>query len=170
MDTQVRVPDGHKFKQDSGMTFEEVYGFAFEPFISVLRNLGGALDREDYIELLQKVASDAAAADTRKQAQSLPSNDLKTWTSEITEPNRFWKHVLTTEIVEDTDTAVEIKVTECLWAKTFREHDAADIGYATICHPDYAMCQAFNPKIRMIRTKTLMQGDECCNHRWVWEA
>ncbi len=170
MDTQLQVPDGHKFKQDSGMTFEEVYRFAFEPFISVLRNLGGELDREDYVELLQKAASDAGAADTRKQAESLPSNDLKTWASEITEPNRFWKHVLTTEIVEDTDTAVEIKVTECLWAKTFREHDAADIGYATICHPDYAMCQAFNPKIRMIRTKTLMQGDECCNHRWVWEA
>jgi len=68
--------------------------------------------------------------------------------------------------VEDSETAHEIRVTECLWAKTFREAGAAAIGYAVVCHGDYAECQAFNPHIRMIRTKTLMQGDDCCNHRW----
>lgn len=76
---------------------------------------------------------------------------------------------MTSELVEDTDHAREIKVTECLWAKTLRELNPADIGYAAIYHGDYAYCQGFNPKIRMIRSKTLMQGDDCCNHRWVWE-
>ena len=43
------------------------------------------------------------------------------------DPSRFAKHVLTVEIVEDTPQAIEVKVTECLWAKTFREMEAADI-------------------------------------------
>ena len=159
-----------KFKQDSGMTFEEVYGFAYRSFISIIQNLAGELNREDFIELVQKAASDASAANTGRWAASLPENHFKAWTDSMREQDRFWKHVLTLEVVEDTDTAFEVKITECLWAKTFRGAGAADVGYATICHPDYAMCQAFNPKIRMIRTKTLMQGDECCNHRWVWEA
>ncbi len=159
----------HKFKQDSEMSFEEVYGFAYGQFASLIRNLAGELDREDFIEVLQKAASDAGATGASKYAESLPRNDFEAWTRSLREQNRFWKHVLTTEIVEDTETALEVKITECLWAKTFREADAADIGYATICHPDYAYCLAFNPKIRMIRSKTLMQGDECCNHRWVWE-
>ena len=55
------------------------------------------------------------------------------------------------------------------WAKTFREAGSADIGYAAVCHEDYAACQAFNPKIKMIRTKTLMQGDGCCDHRLIWQ-
>ena len=38
-----------------------------------------------------------------------------------------------------------------------------------VCHQVFAMCRAFNPKIGMIRNKTLMQGDDCCNHRWVLE-
>jgi len=46
-----------------------------------------------------------------------------------------------------------------------RELNATDIGYAVICHGDYAYCQGFNPKIRLIRTKTLMQGDDCCEFR-----
>lgn len=61
-------------------------------------------------------------------------------------------------------------MTECLWAATFRAAGAEDIGYATICHPDFATTTAFNPRMRMIRTKTLMQGHDCCNHRWVMEA
>jgi hypothetical protein len=85
-------------------------------------------------------------------------------------PDPFWQHALTTEIVEDEEKAFEIKVTECLWAKTFREAQASDIGYATICYQDYAMSQGFSPKLKMIRTKTLMQGHEYCNHRWVWEG
>ena len=67
-------------------------------------------------------------------------------------------------------TVVEVRVTRCLWAQTFREAGAADIGYAMVCHPDFLAGPAFNPKIRMTRTKTLMLGDDLCNHRWVVEA
>ena len=74
------------------------------------------------------------------------------------------------EIVEDTETAFEVRVTECLWAKTFRDADAADLGYACICHPDYAMAKAFNPKLHMVRDKPLMQGCSHCNHRWEVQA
>jgi hypothetical protein len=165
-----RTGNEHKFKQDSGMTFEEVYQFALgDYFIPFIKNLAGELDREDFVELVQKTASDSAAVQGKELAESLPSNDFEAWTAWTEEFTEHWKNALTTEIVENTDTALKIKVTECLWAKTFREADGADIGYAMHCHTDYAMCQAFNPKIRMIRTKTLMQGDEYCDHRWVWE-
>ena len=73
-------------------------------------------------------------------------------------------------MIEDVDTAFEVKVTECIWAHTLRSNDAADIGYAMICHPDFSICRGFNPKIRMERTKTLMEGHDCCNHRWILET
>ena len=112
----------------------------------------------------------------RKVAATAPSHDLSAFralehpvTAGQGNPDRFSRHVLNSDIVETTDHAYEIRVSECLWAKTFRDLGAAGIGYAVICHADYAYCQGFNPKIRMIRTKTLMEGDDCCNHRWVWE-
>lgn len=66
--------------------------------------------------------------------------------------------------------AVELKVSECLWAKTFRGAEAGDLGNALVCDSDYAAAEGFNPKMRMIRSKTLMQGHDCCNHRYVLEA
>jgi len=103
-------------------------------------------------------------------AKKLPKRDLETWTADFRKPNSFWQHVLTFQFVEDTPLAVEFKITECLWAKTFREAEAADIGYAAICYGDVASAQAYNPKMKFTRTQTLMQGHTFCNHRYVLEA
>jgi predicted hydrocarbon binding protein len=84
-------------------------------------------------------------------------------------PPPLYEGALTIEMVEDSTNAMEVKITECLWARTFREAGGADIGHARICHPDYTFAEGFNSQVRMIRTKTLMQGHDCCNHRWVVE-
>lgn len=62
------------------------------------------------------------------------------------------------------------KITECLFAKTFRSSGAADIGNAYESYYDFPAAQAYNPKLKLIRTKTLMVGDDCCNPRYVWEG
>ena len=41
--------------------------------------------------------------------------------------------------------------------------DTADIGF-WICEGDGPAAAAFNPAIRFSRTKTLMEGDDCCDH------
>ena len=79
-------------------------------------------------------------------------------------------HSLTMEIIRDTDTVFEMRVTECLLAKVYREAKAADLGFNCVCWADYAQAEAFNPKIKLIRDKTLMQGHDHCNHKYVFAA
>ena len=162
--------DKHKFQVDSGMTFEEVYSFAFGAnFTRLLRSLADELEADDFIEMLERASSRAGAQRGQEEAESGPSNDFASFVASMEKPDRLWRHTLTLDVVERTERALEIEVTECLWSKTFRDAGASDIGYAAFCHPDFAVCQAYNPRIRMTRTKTLMQGDDFCNHRWVWE-
>jgi len=106
----------------------------------------------------------------REQLKKNPKNDLATYTADMRTPPPLYKNALTFTLVEDTPTAVEARFTECLWAKTFREANAADIGYACLCHTELAAVPAFNPKMKLIFTKTLMQGDDCCNPRYVMKA
>ena len=61
-------------------------------------------------------------------------------------------------IADDSPQAFEVKVTECLWAESCRGKKGEDIGYATICHPDFAFAEGYSPKLKMVRDKTLMQG------------
>lgn len=157
-----------KAAEDSGMSYEEVYIFAYRNgFIPVAKKMMEKMGRDAYLELLSASSSEAVADLAKATAEMLANNDLAAFAGSMKNPEPLFAHALTYEIVEDSETAFEVEIRECLWAKTFRDADAAEIGYAAICHPDYAFAEGFNPKLRMIRSKTLMQGDECCNHRWV---
>jgi hypothetical protein len=160
----------HKFLENASMSYAQVFDFAFAGFfLPIIQNLGSEMDKDDYIEALKKGAKAAGKRSGQFMAKRSPEISLAAYTEVMRNPDPFWQHVLTADIVEDKKDVFEIKVTECLWAKTFRDARAGDIGYATICYQDYAMSQGFSPKLKMIRDKTLMQGHDYCNHRWVWK-
>ena len=160
----------HKFLEDSGMSFQEVFDLAFKDFyIPIMKSLANEIGKDEFIEMLKRASSEIGAESGRDMAKSMQKNDLTAYASNL-KANELYKHILTYEIVEETDKAVQLKITECLWAKTFREAKASDIGYAAICYSDYAWTSAFNPKMRFIRTKTLMQGHDCCNNRRILEG
>jgi hypothetical protein len=161
----------HKFQELTGMTYEQVYRGAYqEIFIPMMKAMGEDVGKGKLIEMLKRASSRAATRAEAERASKAPKRDLATFAADLVHPSELMQHVLTYQIVEHTEKALEIKVTECLWAKTFRESDAGDIGYAMTCHADFAAAPAFNPKMKMVRTKTLMQGHDCCNHRWEMEA
>jgi hypothetical protein len=161
----------HKFMEDSGMSFKEVYDFAFSwNLIPILQSLSHEIGKEKLIEMLKKKGSEEDLRSSQEWAKKLGRNDLAAYAQNFRKSDSFWQHVLTYEIVEDTPKAFEVKISECLWAATFREAKASEIGYAVCCYGDYASTQGFNPKLEMFRTKTLMQGDAFCNNRYVMKA
>jgi hypothetical protein len=119
------------------------------------------------LDALQTAAEEATRRRIERRGASLPDRSLATLAAFFKNPSPFLEHALTKEVVEDSERAFEIRVTECLWAKTFREADAAEVGHRCICRPDFTMAHAFNPDIELVRDRTLMQGHDCCNHRYV---
>jgi hypothetical protein len=161
----------HKFLEDSGMSFQEVFEFAYKSFARMMKSLGDEIGKDNLVEMMKRIIDNEINKEALKEAKDFQVKDFASFRAgERKEPDRFWGHVQTYTIVEDTDKAIESRVTECLFAKTLRDADAAAIGYAYFCYGDFAMARAYNPKLRLIRTKTLMQGDDCCNHRYVWEG
>lgn len=160
----------HKFEADSGMSFQEVFDFAYSGLIPVLHGLSREFGEDRFFQALEKIVFQCSLTAAQDSVRGLPSNDFSAYTAPMRAPSRFAKNILSVEIVEDLPQAMQVQVSECLWAKVFRELGAAEIGYSLICHRDYASCQGFNPRIKLVRTKTLMQGDDCCDHRFVWEG
>jgi hypothetical protein len=154
----------------SDMTYEEVFKFAYGGIIPVMKNLSDQAGKDKFLEMLKKAASDAAVRETEETFRKQPKRELATYLADLKKPSPLYQHALTYEIVKDTEKEAELKVTECLWAKTFREAYAGDVGYAMICHADIAGIKAFNPKITLTRPKLLMQGDDECRFRWTMGA
>jgi len=65
--------------------------------------------------------------------------------------------------VEEGADRVAYEFTRCMWAEIFQELDATDIG-AWICQGDDPAVRSYNPRLRCRLTKTLMEGDDLCNH------
>jgi hypothetical protein len=159
-----------KFLEDSGMSFQDVFAFTFlNYYIPIMKKMAEEQGKDLFLETLKKAAAAAAVENMKNMAKSFPKRDLAMMAI-FTKTNPLFQRAMSFEFVEETKNAFEIKVSRCLWAETFHRANAAEIGYASICYPDYPMTTAFNPKIKMIRTKTLMQGHDCCNHRYVMEG
>lgn len=134
--------------------------------IALAKKMRDTLGFDRTVEVLNDFSTDMGLQAGARQAQRMGSNDFSAFVSQFRPPN-FAKR-LTHEVVEDTDTTFQIKVTECVWAEVFRAAGmAGELGHAAVCQMDYHTPVAFNPKIRMERTKTLMQGQDCCNHRYI---
>ena len=73
------------------------------------------------------------------------------------------------EVVEITDTHIATKITRCRAAEAFAALGAPELC-RLYCDSDYAYIKAFNPNMRMVRTKMISAGDEYCNHIWVLDA
>lgn len=149
------------------LTFRQYVEATNVQFIEFAKAVRKKFGNEETIELIKKLATEFNLERGRRQADKSKDRSLKSYARMFTEP-KSWEGILRIEIVEDTDTAFELKATECLQAANYLKHDAADIGYANVCWGDYAWAEGFNPQIKLVRDKTLMQGHPFCNHRYIW--
>ncbi len=160
----------HKFDSpfDRPLTYRQFFSVRYGMFINLAKAMEKEMGQEKLLDSLKKNIQAEMLQQGQAQAKRSPDNSFQTYVQVFKGPN--YDLTLTREIIEDTEKAFELKITECIWASTFLQAKAGDIGYAAVCYGDYAWAEGFNPKIKLIRDKTLMQGHDCCNHRYVWEG
>jgi hypothetical protein len=159
IDSESKKQPYHKFNKKAGLTIEEVYGFRARLFADRMNRIAGYMGREKLIEALKKSTEDYY----NSIASFKPENTLQDFVKPFYTDDSY-KAILTVKIIENREDFVSLIFTECLNAKVFRELNAPDIGYATLCQGDEAWVKAYNPRIQFSRTKTLMEGHDCCNH------
>jgi hypothetical protein len=151
------------------MSWEQAFRFRYKGYIRLMKKLSAHMGDEKFLSLLS-AASAENATDSSVQVKPEPGREMENFTRFFLNdlmPDPMYRAALTWEVVEKSPTALEFRYSRCLWASTFRAQDAGEIGYATVCYGDYGYTTASCPGIKLIRTKTLMQGDAYCNHRFV---
>ncbi len=163
------APPAAPWTEKADLSWESIFRFTFQRnYIPIMKSFADRIGKEKLLSMLRETQDELARRGMARRPES--QRTWAVWTAGLRSPDPMFQHALVAEIVEDSEHAFEFRVKQCLWAKSFRDADAADIGYAGVCHPDFAVASAFNPRMKLIRTKTLMQGDEYCNHRYVIEG
>ena len=160
----------HKFQEKMELTYEQYFRDVYGELVNLAREFEQVLGREKAFEIIGKARERYVVESVRKElAEREPIKNFEDFKVFIKADSPFWSHVLTFTYPEETPKKLVSHITECLWAKTFKEMNATELGYIMFCHPDFVMVQACHPKIKLKRTKTLMQGDSYCDFTYYWE-
>lgn len=159
----------HKFQEaiDQKTTRKRWIEQRHKKYIEILKHLEEDIGKERLLEMLKKASYEENVKLGRRLSSRIPS--LQVFANPFRDETSNVSKTIVRKIVEDNEKAFEMQVNECLTEIVFREADALDLGYACVCHADFGLPVGINPRLKLIRTKTLMQGHDCCNHRYVWE-
>ena len=162
--------DKHKFQRemDRKITYKQWMQQRHRKYIGILKQLEKDLGKQELLELLKKASYAENVALGKRLSRRIDS--MHTFAGPFRDANSGVGQTIVREIVEDNEHAFDMKITECLTEVVFREADALDLGYACVCHADFGLTEGMDINIKLIRTKTLMQGHDCCNHRYVLEG
>jgi hypothetical protein len=160
--------EAHKFdtKIDRQFSSRELLRMevrAMEPMIKAMRQEVG----DDETLRILRVSSKTIGQEVgKRQAQSVPETTFENFTAGFR--RMITGNTLTGEVVEDTEKVFALEIRECIWPEVLGEVGLdGEVGHAAVCNMDYHWPPAFNPAFKMERSKTLMQGHDCCNHRYL---
>lgn len=74
------------------------------------------------------------------------------------------------EVVVATDTRFDYNVTRCRYAETYHAMGLGKIGHLLSCNRDSVFCQGYDPRIKLERTQTIMQGASHCDFRYTFDT
>ena len=73
---------------------------------------------------------------------------------------------LETEVVEQSPSAYVYNVTRCKYAEMYRDMGLGEIGFLLSCNRDGTFVEGYDPRLKLRRTQTIMQGADHCDFHY----
>ncbi|NNK14520.1 MAG: L-2-amino-thiazoline-4-carboxylic acid hydrolase [Desulfofustis sp.] len=130
----------------------------------VIREVSRRYGDEEARAILKSVNQKEAFERGRKMAGNKQANsidilvkDVATWGD-----TGVWEM----EVVEQTPTTYFFNVTRCPYYEKYRELGLEEFGVELSCCRDEPFTRGLNPNLRLVRTKTIMEGEGFCDFRY----
>ena len=115
-----------------------------------------------------KVIQALACAAGREMAKKLGVNDMVALTRVV---RGVWAQdeALEMTMLEETDLKLSFDVTRCAYAELYEELGMKEFGCCLSCSRDAGFAEGFNPRLKLQRTQTIMEGSPHCDFRFSLE-
>lgn len=149
------------------MTILEKRTIVAEELAPVLKAFTRELDFEKVRETLSEANINVSRKFGRELAEKLGSATIADFIREL----KNWSAggALEEEVLEQTENTFFFNVTRCRYAEAYEKLGVKDLGVALSCCRDFGFIEGFNPKIKLVRTQTIMEGADICDFRYYLE-
>lgn len=116
---------------------------------------------ERALEVAGKVIQSLASESGGQLASMIGGNTLKHFREAAEKFSEGGAH--DTEIVKEGEKEFLMNITRCKYVDMYEEAGLSELGVLLSCNRDFAMAEGFNPKMKLTRAKTIMEGDDLCD-------
>jgi len=81
---------------------------------------------------------------------------------------QLWTHdgALEIDVLQSDERRFDFNVVRCKYSEMYRSMGLGELGGILSCNPDGGFFQGYDPRIKLERTQTLMQGSSAAPRRW----
>ena len=72
------------------------------------------------------------------------------------------------EVKEQGEETFRFNVVKCRYAETYKAMGLGEIGHLLSCNRDGAFCEGYDPRLKLERTQTIMQGASHCDFKYTY--
>ena len=138
----------------------------------ILKEVYETLKESHGVEVAKKTVSESVRRSAIEQARQFAAaapggSSLKAFVDVMP----LWTKggALEIDIKEQTDTTFTFNVTRCRYAETYKAMGLGEIGALLSCNRDGAFCEGYDPKLKLERSQTIMQGASHCDFKYKYE-
>ncbi len=116
---------------------------------------------EEVYEIVVKQTGEKAFNEWKTISEKVRENSIEDLIKYLWEP---MKSEGSEYEIQETEEGFQLKCTRCCFHDLAKHFGITEEAFYMFCESDPYIAEGFNPKIGLKRTKTLMQGHDCCDH------
>ncbi len=136
--------------------------------VPLIQAFAEKMGREQALSVAAKVIQALACAAGREMAKKLGANNMAAFTRVVRD---VWAQdkALEMTVLEETDLKLSFNVTRCAYAELYEKLGMKEFGHCLSCSRDVGFAEGFNPRLKLQRTQTIMEGAPHCDFRFSLE-
>ena len=140
---------------------------------AMLKHVYDTLKASHGIEVAQRTVAEAVRESAMEQAAEMAARvGGKTSLQTFIDRQELWTRggALERDVIEQSEARYRFNVTRCKYAEMYRDMGLGEIGHLLSCQRDGTFCEGYDPRIKLKRTQTIMQGASHCDFDYTYEG
>ena len=151
----------HENKELSRIEKRAIEALAIAP---VIRAMFKKIGKDDALVILKEVNEQEAFQRGQDMMKSEGQNGIEGLINEVASwgEGGIWEM----DVLEQTSTTYFFNVHRCPYYEKYQELGLNEFGVQLSCCRDDPFARGFNPRLKLVRSKTIMEGDDYCDFRY----
>ena len=135
---------------------------------SLIKAFADKIGYDKAVDIAKEVIREDAILSGKTLAEEYSGKSIAELTKIVKE---VWARddALKIKMIKETEKELFFDISYCGYVDIYEKLGVKKLGCILSCIRDFYFLEGFNPKITLKRTKTIMEGDDYCNFRYVEE-